>query len=486
MTYAREGERLVGVDLNEVVAYSGYDESLLWTVTTRAQVVCLALAAEQVVALDSQGRIERRWASSGELEAEVALEAATAARAAPRAMALSDQGRCAVALADRIALEQEGELRYFSAADVVDLAFRDDGMALAVGLDSGEVRLLDLLGHVMSAARLDAPVEGLCWSPRGQWLISAGGRVFAWDGSAVEEILALSDQTVLDSPTCSASGALIALRSGPSIVSIFELDGARTVGTVEYEDRRVGSVVFGPELWLAIGLDQADGNRMDLATAAVHRTSPREGQEARSWTVVPRLRTELAIEIEGGRPPLPEELDAVPSSPPVQSSRPLPQRSGDVTLCPRCGEPGEGWICTPCGAVLVTPEDLEGELATLDELGEVLRAADEAGRVRLLREGFLPTRAKALIVAGRRCGPLLPAPGARRDDLGEAATMRLASVVSRLKRMRQNPERFRAILELEGRLREARPPRRAPLILLIVLLGLALAIGAAAIGVWFC
>jgi hypothetical protein len=460
--YSRSGQILAGADLNAVTAYAGADEKRLWRAEAQAQVVALAASAREVVAVDGAGAIERWSAIDGSLVRCSRLEAHRAARATPRAAAMHDDGACAVALADRVGVEQRGRVSYFAAQGVVDVDFREDGMALALGLETGEVRVVDLMGHVVAATRFEEAIDGLCWSAAGLWLVSAGGRMVAWDGLHQDVRVARRSGEPLRSPTCSRSGAVVAFRVGSSEVRVHDAATGVSVGSVEYHDRPVGSVQFGPALWLAIGLDRGEGNRVDLATSAVHRTEPTPDQARSSWSVQVRLRTEVAIAAEGGRDAAPGAAEPPPATRSVDRARPgLRQRPEGLTLCCGCGDPKDTVVCPQCGAVNGDPADREAERAALDDLHEAIGRSGAAATCRLLRDGWVPTDREALLEAARRTLPFLGDPPRRPlDDLGDAAAARLQTIVERLKKAKQTPAVFKTILDLERRVREARAPVR--------------------------
>ncbi len=475
--YARTGELLVGADLNALYAYSGANERKMWSAEASAQVVNLGVIRGQVVSVDVSGVIERRDMGKGDLVTQVALVTTSSRRATPRAMALATQGTCAVALPDRVAVEESGSVRYFMAQDVIDIDFRDDGMALAVGLANGEVRLVDLMGHVLGATRFEAPVDGLCWSSEGVWLVSTGGSIVAWDGLHQDVRIDLATSESLGSPTCSTGGSIVAFRLGSSLVQIHELSSGASLGEVESSDRPVGSLQFGPALWLAVGSSCGDGHRIDLATSALHRTEGiTDSQQGLSGSLRVRLRTEQIMTADGGRSLLPErdELEPVrlPQEPRDEAGAVLQLRRKELTLCCGCGAPKDTVICSQCGAVNGNLESRAEERAALDDYREVLNRPGAVDKCRVLREGWIPTDREVLLEAAERTKLLLGAPGRPPDDLAEAAALRFELIIDGLKHSTQSPELFKRILELDqhlSRLR-ARKKRRWPLALLIALL----------------
>ena len=58
------------------------------------------------------------------------------------------------------------------------------------------------------------------------------------------------------------------------------------MGRVGWPARSVEGVAFGPDVWLGAALDGGDGNKVNLATGAYHRTDPHEGRARNTWDVV--------------------------------------------------------------------------------------------------------------------------------------------------------------------------------------------------------
>lgn len=73
--------------------------------------------------------------------------------------------------------------------------------------------------------------------------------------------------------------------------------------------------------------------------------------------------------------------------------------------CPRCGAPGDGFICAYCGAELHAPGDDRAEMSALDQYHRHIEAAGQNQEQcsRLIIGGFVPSGQKALIEAGLRC-----------------------------------------------------------------------------------
>jgi hypothetical protein len=76
-------------------------------------------------------------------------------------------------------------------------------------------------------------------------------------------------------------GALLAVVIDQQI-AIFELFENKRVGTIRFQ-RVVSGIGFGKGTWLAIGLDDAEGNRVELSTGQLKKTEPFGGRSGGRW-----------------------------------------------------------------------------------------------------------------------------------------------------------------------------------------------------------
>jgi hypothetical protein len=123
----------------------------------------------------------------------------------------------------------------------------------------------------------------VCWSALGFWLCAAGERVFRVEpaGGSSSSLARTGSQQV----ACSADGGLIACQTALGEVKVLALPDCAVVGTVAYADRSVAGLAFGPDTWLGVGLDRGDGNKINLATGACHRTDTHPGRSHNSWAL---------------------------------------------------------------------------------------------------------------------------------------------------------------------------------------------------------
>jgi hypothetical protein len=120
--------------------------------------------------------------------------------------------------------------------------------------------------------------------------------------------------------------------------------------------------------------------------------------------------------------------------------------------CPHCSAPVEGLVCRFCGSVVTALDTADAEIEAIQELHRVLPERDLSGQARLLRGGFIPSHAAALIEAGLRCEPLVHN-DALRDAAVKAAIYRLKVIVGKLKLLPATPESRQAVEHFEAALK---------------------------------
>jgi len=87
--------------------------------------------------------------------------------------------------------------------------------------------------------------------------------------------------------SASEDGRFIAVRVEDGRILIFDAARNRPVGNLTYGPPETpGGIAFGPTTWLAVAIGHGDANKVDLSTAAVHRTDPHEGRPRHRWSLL--------------------------------------------------------------------------------------------------------------------------------------------------------------------------------------------------------
>lgn len=276
--YDRAGRSIVLTDGPEVLVHDGTTEGPVWRHTLSSRVVGVASTDRAIVALDDRGSLSFFEPATG------ALIAQTDTGQGARGLAALPDGICAIIGRSHATIaDEEGVHRRLSASDPSCVAFSPDGMLLVGGRD-GAIRVFTDGDAPFQEERLDDPVGGAAWHPGGFWVVAAGVTVWRLDPAGLERITGGPADMPIGSVACAASGH-IALRLGATTALVLAYPSRETDATITYFDRKITDVCFGPGDWLGIGMDQGDGNKIDLATGATHRTDTHPGRDHHSWAL---------------------------------------------------------------------------------------------------------------------------------------------------------------------------------------------------------
>jgi WD40 repeat protein len=333
--YGYDGALLVTSDGPELLVCAGPDEGPMWRRTLDATVVGVGVTDGAVVAVDAGGTLVVCDRDSGEVKSTLALERlATGLAAAP-------SGIVAVLGASSVNVVHAagtGARREIDVADAATLALDAAGKRVAVGSADGTVRVFDAgSGKERGSSKVPAPAKGIAWSPRGYWIVASGSglcRVSA-DGSDTRGLVNTED-LVLSSVAVSEDGSIVAVRVGDQKVGLFDLLDFKFQGVIQYPERTVGQVSFGPGSWLGVGLDLGDGNKVDLLTGAVHRTDPHEGRVRNRWVLIADPKTDAIAKVMSRVKKDPSALDGKGEAPkkraPVDLRAPEPPPSTNTNM----------------------------------------------------------------------------------------------------------------------------------------------------------
>jgi hypothetical protein len=345
--YDRSGSVIVCADERELLAYSGADEHPMWRHPCDSPVVAVGTTVGEVVSLEAAGRLRRFEASSGAKLDGVELGAPA------RGLAVARDGTCAALLQDEVATVAGGKLGKRHATPGATLvAISDDGTLIAIGGSGGRVRILDArTGAENGTSSVTGELNSICWNVRGFWLLIAGDQVFrvgAGGGDATPVFKLPAGQ--LANLASSADGGLLACQLGAHEVQVFALPQVEAVAKAVYT-RPVEGIEFGPDVWLGIGLDQGDGNKINLGTGACHRTDTHPGRAHHAWEVQLQIDKQ---KVKEGRSTANPSADAVRAklaarAAPPKSARPsLPYIIGLIAFVAVCLG-GVAFLAHSCG-----------------------------------------------------------------------------------------------------------------------------------------
>jgi WD40 repeat protein len=311
--YGHDGALLITSDGPELLVHDGDTEAPLWKHALEATVVGVGVTDAAVVAVAAEGTLVACDRKSGAVLRTIALERLAVALAAAKGGVVAVLGASSVNVVRVAGDEQRLEIDVPGATAV---ALDADGTRVAVGTRSGAVRVFDTeSGAERGSVQAPSAIAAITWSPRGYWIASIGkGLVRVRAGGRDLTVLFETKELAISGLACSAEGALLAMRIGPTKVGLFDLVDLRFQGIIAYE-RTVGGLAFGRGAWLGIGLDLGDANKVDLLTGMVHRSDPHPGRTRNSWVLVADPKCEQIAELlkRAAAGPYPSEREREPA-----------------------------------------------------------------------------------------------------------------------------------------------------------------------------
>jgi hypothetical protein len=276
------------------------DGAAQWKVFTDGLLVGVAITPTEVVTVDDRCHVARFRRTDGELLSRTPIEGQ------PTDLGQTVDGRLFAVTPAGPMVDTPIGWRLLPAAGCTAAAL-GPGEAVGVGTESGRFSAIEARsGAPWGTVELGAPVAAVAWSALGCWLVAAGRSLVrvSGDGKVVQATIPGADHEI-ESLTVTHNGVIVAARAGDR-VELWELHRNRPIG--EFLLRRpLGDVAFGPGLLLAIGLDDGDGNWIELATGATFRTEPHPGRNRTTWRLENKVdlgavRGAIALQQAGGAP----------------------------------------------------------------------------------------------------------------------------------------------------------------------------------------
>ncbi len=270
--YDKRGSVFALVDGAELLLHDGDSEGPLWRKTLDAPIVGVAADGERVVAVTAAGTVTWFAPKTGDVQRTAGLGSKV-----ERAVIAGD--RIVAASADKL-VTLDGPLADHGAKA---LAISAEGDVLAVRSDA-ELVLIKRDGTKTSQRYDGVSPRAVAHHPEGFWVLGLAGKLLKWDGAATPtHITSLPKDSRLDHLACSDKA--IAITWDDHMVVAMEWPSKETLGTLQYLERKVTGVAFGPWPWLGVALDLGDGNKFNLTDARLHRSDTHPGRKHNSWMV---------------------------------------------------------------------------------------------------------------------------------------------------------------------------------------------------------
>ncbi len=296
---------LLTIDERELLAYDAQSEAPKWKLSFPDALVAVAFvssgairgvqgqnpfrttsSSSAAVVLDARGRLHIVDTALGQTTG-AAGEDASEGFGKPSALATTSAASVlAIATADAIHVWRSGE-RTELPLRVRALAFSTDGRSLAAGTDKGEIVVYAVgddskspLEETYRAKANVGTISDVAAHPSGSWLI-AGSSGLASTSSGTT--FSVTNHNRALRVRFDTEGKRVAIQHADRSVVIQDWKTLSVLARIEYIDRPIRGVAFGPDNWLGIAIDHGDANKVDLATSTVHRTDTHPDRTHRSW-----------------------------------------------------------------------------------------------------------------------------------------------------------------------------------------------------------
>jgi hypothetical protein len=280
IAYDRSGSVIVLADGAELLVHDGPSEGPLWRRDCGSPLVALGAAAGAVIAVDRNGRA--RWFDARRDHIQATVEAGVNTRAA------------AVSPSGDVLLLADGEARVLTrdgrrpGDPVARRAPRRVGRRRPHarrrrrGQGRRARRPRRLPARASSSTRRSSPPPG---TRRASGSSPAARASIRWDAEGMTHLTGGPDAQPITDVACSSDGQRIAFTILDNLVITLAWPSRDTAGSLEYPERKVDGLAFGPPTLLAVGLLGGDANKVDFEAHGVNRTDTHPGRPHRHWMV---------------------------------------------------------------------------------------------------------------------------------------------------------------------------------------------------------
>ena len=273
IAYDKRGVVFALTEGAELLLHDGESEGPLWRKTLDGSIVGLGIDSEQVVAVTETGTVIAFAARTGETRGTQAIGARVM-----RACVDVGVDRVVAITETKIIQLLAGAHKVLAEHGAQVLAMSPDGTVLAA--TDTELVLLDGARRT----RALAGVKALAYHPQGFWVLGMQAKLLRWDGnSEPSHITNLPPGSKLEQVACSERALGIVWDRHMCVA--LEWPSRETLGSLQYLERTIEGIDFGPWPWLGVGLDLGDGNKFHLEDARLHRSDTHPGRQHHSWLV---------------------------------------------------------------------------------------------------------------------------------------------------------------------------------------------------------
>ncbi|QDU97119.1 WD40 repeat domain-containing protein [Lignipirellula cremea] len=287
--YGPASRRLISAEGREVVVSNTENEH--WAATTDSLIAGVANTNDGVLVLEQDGVLRRYASRSGELIDRVECGFSC------RGLRATPEGRWVAWGANRLILGHGVEVLKRERLPGIRCAAVSSSGRFAVAAVGREEMIVVFADAEQRKSCLlpDEPVEHLAWSVDGWWLVTTPSALvgYSLELSADETITRFaSNLGRISGGVVSPTGRILACKIRENTVCLFGLKEG-VLGTVQYPERAVSEIEFGPHPYLGIGIDRCSGNKINLTEKAVVATKHPAGPTGNGWFVNTHLKYDL-------------------------------------------------------------------------------------------------------------------------------------------------------------------------------------------------
>jgi hypothetical protein len=264
----------------ELLVHDGESEGPLWRKTLDDEIVGIGADSESVTAITAKGTVATFPSRSGSDMKSTALGGETRF-----AVAGTGTRRVVAALDDKV-VALEGNIPrtlHEGSASAIAIAIDDTVMIAVVNA----FVLVAADGKATTTEHSLGPVVAIARHPE-FWMIATAKKVYRWTGSGEPtHVTSMPAEMTIKYLAATKQAFAVGYESDEGDgVATLDWPSKDTLATVDYPERKVRGLSFGPWPWLAIAMDLGDANKQNvLEPQRLHRSDTHPGREHHSWLV---------------------------------------------------------------------------------------------------------------------------------------------------------------------------------------------------------
>lgn len=265
----------------ELLVHDGESEGPLWRKTLDDEIVGVGADRERVTAITAKGTVATFPARSG-----ADMQSASLGGATQRAVVGGGKRRVVAVVGEKIVALDGNRPVTLTQGMATALAIATDETVLVAVPNAFVVVAPD--GTVTTTEHSLGPVVDAAWHPGGFWMIATSKKVYRFAARGeITHVTSMPAELALKYIAATEHAFSIAYTSVEGMgVATLDWPSKDTLATLDYPEREVRGLGFGPWPWLAIALDLGDANKQNvLEPHRLHRSDTHPGRTHHSWLV---------------------------------------------------------------------------------------------------------------------------------------------------------------------------------------------------------